>query len=867
MTRRSPFYTLILIAAVLVTLCTQTVVAAAEPLQLSSSEQAWLAAHPSIRVAFDGHFPPYSFLNDHGEFEGLAVDVMQRLAARIGVKVEPFPQAVWKDLYAAAQRREVDVVATMGDRPERAAWFVFTQPYIFKSLVIMIHEGNESITSPKDLAGKRVALVKGYQYVQPLLEKYPSIRPYYVDTMLDGMNAVVVGKADAVITFTGAGHYLKTKYQLTALIFAAVFERDSFNESIGIRNDWPVLATILDKALDSISEDEMLALQERWIGPEIAPGISRRLAFTYLEMILGGGILLVAGFLLWTRTLKRQVANSTAELQQELAQHQETTAALQASEELFRHYFEQANIGFSLTSPQKGWLRANKYLCDILGYQEAELLAKNWAEMTHPEDLEADVQQFNRLLAGEIDSYELDKRFYRKNGDLFPTHLTVSCLRNPDGSANLINATLEDITERKQTEEKLRRNEHLLRLFVEHSPASIAMFDRDMKYIVASRRYCKDYDLANQDLSGRSHYDVFPEVSERWREIHQQCLAGAIEKCEDDPFPRADGHIDLVRWEIHPWHEIGGEIGGIILFSEVVTERKQAELELKEYRTHLEELVAEQTVDLHKTQRALQFMLEDLNEANTRLREIDQLKSMFIASMSHELRTPLNAVIGFSSILLNEWTGPLNDEQKQNVASVLRSGKHLLSLINDVIDLSKVEAGMIEVNHAEFELAELLTELKLNFSKKAQDKQLFLTLPELQLTMHTDRRRLLQCLMNLVSNALKYTEQGGVRVDIQQDTPKDTVTISVTDTGIGIAEDDQAKLFQAFSRIPSAYSAGIQGTGLGLYLTKKIVLEILWGTIKVTSEPNQGSSFSICIPCRVDKNPQGETTAAKEESA
>ena len=111
-----------------------------------------------------------------------------------------------------------------------------------------------------------------------------------------------------------------------------------------------------------------------------------------------------------------------------------------------------------------------------------------------------------------------------------------------------------------------------MRLFVEHSPASIAMFDQEMKYIVASRRYLQDYGLGEQDLTGRFHYDVFPEITERLKEIHQRCLAGAIERAEEDLFPRPDGQTDWVHWEIHPWYEQEGKIGGIILFSEAITE-------------------------------------------------------------------------------------------------------------------------------------------------------------------------------------------------------------------------------------------------------------------------------------------------------
>ena len=245
-------------------------------LDLTDAEKAWLADHKTIRVAFDGYFPPYSFINDAGEFKGLAVDVLQVLGQRIGITIEFSPYIVWKELYEAAQNHKVDVVATMGHQPEREKWFVFTRLYIFKALVIMTKDETTEINAPDDLAGKRVALVQSYQYVTPLLAKYPTISPYYVENMLDGLTAVSVGKADAAITFLGAGHFLQKKYQLANLQFTAVYDRENFTESIAVRKDWPELAAILDKALASLSDKEKTEIDQRWIGPESTLGMPCR---------------------------------------------------------------------------------------------------------------------------------------------------------------------------------------------------------------------------------------------------------------------------------------------------------------------------------------------------------------------------------------------------------------------------------------------------------------------------------------------------------------------------------------------------------------------------------------------------------------
>ena len=253
----------------------------------------------------------------------------------------------------------------------------------------------------------------------------------------------------------------------------------------------------------------------------------------------------------------------------------------------------------------------------------------------------------------------------------------------------------------------------------------------------------------------------------------------------------------------------------------------------------------------------------ELEEANCKLREIDRLKSMFIASMSHELRTPLNSVIGFSSILLNEWIGPMNDEQKVNLAIVLRAGKHLLALINDVIDVSKIEAGLIEIDSEEFELHDLICEVTASLKKEIEDNGLELQVGSIHLKMHADRRRLLQCVLNLLSNAVKYTEEGTVSIEVNltdgvagrpYEAPAGleggVVEISVQDTGIGIREEDRPKIFEPFVRLDAKRLPGAYGTGLGLYLTRKLVTETLNGSISFTSEYGIGSRFVLHLPIR-----------------
>lgn len=240
-------------------------------------------------------------------------------------------------------------------------------------------------------------------------------------------------------------------------------------------------------------------------------------------------------------------------------------------------------------------------------------------------------------------------------------------------------------------------------------------------------------------------------------------------------------------------------------------------------------------------------MRQEIEQANIKLRTLDKLKSMFIASMSHELRTPLNSIIGFSGILLQGLSGKLNPQQSDDVERINRSGKHLLALITDVIDISKVEAGRVEAFPERLSLQELVQEAVDDIRPMATEKGMTITIhidPLPQIT--SDRKRLLQCLLNLLSNSVKYSVEGDIQVRVQN--KDDKIEIAVEDQGIGIAEKDIARVFKAFERIESPLRVQAGGTGLGLYLTKKIVTDLLQGEVTAISQENAGSTFSLHIP-------------------
>lgn len=269
---------------------------------------------------------------------------------------------------------------------------------------------------------------------------------------------------------------------------------------------------------------------------------------------------------------------------------------------------------------------------------------------------------------------------------------------------------------------------------------------------------------------------------------------------------------------------------------------KEAQRKLEEYKSHLEDMVLERTAELEQKHR-------ELSEANVRLQEIDRLKSIFLASMSHELRTPLNSIIGFTGIMLKGMAGKLNPEQEKQMNIVKNSATHLLNLINDILDISKIEAGRVELILEEFHLADIIDEVVRSFATIAGEKGLQISADVRQdAVLFNDKRRVKQVLMNLLSNAVKFTEKGSVSVYTNV-IDGGNVEVHVIDTGIGIKDEDMQRLFEPFQQVGVSLTKRHEGTGLGLYLTKKLS-ELLGGKIGATSRYGQGSEFIFTVPLR-----------------
>ena len=461
----------------------------------------------------------------------------------------------------------------------------------------------------------------------------------------------------------------------------------------------------------------------------------------------------------------------------------------------------------------------------VTGYTAEEFTANAdlVQKIIHPEDRDIFGEHADTLETSCDESYSMEFRIIRKDGSIVWVHHKCQGVWAEDGSGLGRRVCNVDITDRKLFELALAEREEQLRLFVKHAPASIAMFDRDMRYLAASQRWCDEFKLAECDLTGRCHYDIFPEISERIREVHRRCMAGETQSADASPFLRADGSTQWLTWEALPWRAPSGEVGGIIIFSEDITERLES-----------------------------RQVLLDAKEA---AEAANQAKSEFLATMSHEIRTPLNGVLGMLQLVQ---TTALDPEQSEFVGTALQSGRSLLRVLSDVLDISKIEARSFSLAVEDFQTAEVFGPIIQSFEGQARSKGLtytYLLDPGIPEALCGDASRIRQVLYNLVGNALKYTETGTVWLEaFTMPVPGDPgglrLHLAVSDTGIGVPEDKVRRVFEAFSQADGSYTRQFGGAGLGLTIVERLV-RLMDGDIEFCTRPSVGTDVHITLPLRL----------------
>ncbi len=472
----------------------------------------------------------------------------------------------------------------------------------------------------------------------------------------------------------------------------------------------------------------------------------------------------------------------------------------------------------------------------LLGHAPGTLppLVPDVQALLHPDDREPAREALRRHLQ-EGAPYDIELRMRHLDGRWRWLRSRALSDRGADGRELRLSGSISDITERRQAQEELARREAMFSSLWQTTTDAVLIIDTDHVIRYANPAAHETFGHAQGSLVNRPLALLQPE---RMVCPHHTAVSRYLR----------DGsrHLDWRRSELLGRHADGREIPMEISFSELslggarhfvgflrdITHRKEAEQALHEANEGLERRVADRT--------------QALTLANDRLRELDRLKSEFLATMSHELRTPLNSILGFTDLMRLGLSGPVSDEQRLQLGHVHSSGRHLLALINDVLDLSRIESGHMEVLREAFEFNAVAAEVLAQLRPQAEAKGLLLQAqmePGLQLL--GDRRKVYQVLLNLASNAVKFTESG--RVAIQAAAHEGRLHVAVRDTGPGIAPEQQGQLFQAFRQLDGSLGRRHEGTGLGLHLSRKLLL-LMDGEVSVDSQPGAGATFSFHLP-------------------
>ena len=513
----------------------------------------------------------------------------------------------------------------------------------------------------------------------------------------------------------------------------------------------------------------------------------------------------------------------------DISERRRTEEALRASEARYRAVVEHQTEFIVRWKPDGTRTFVNEAYCHYFELTLDQALSSGFMPLIVEEDRAAVQAKVSRLLSGAV-RFETDThRVLKPDGSIGWQEWIDQAIYDEIGQIVEFQSVGRDVTERKRTEDALATSEAELRALFASMNDVVLVIDRYVVYRKIAPTNPKLLYKPPEELLGKSLRDVFPpDQAESF--IHAVREVIETQETAHIEYPLTiEGQVFWFDASISP---MGAD--STLWMARDITDRKQAEERLQRLNEELEQRVAERT--------------EELAAAMIKAQESDRLKSAFLASMSHELRTPLNSIMGFTGVILQRLAGPLNEEQAKQLNMMRDSARHLLALINNVLDISKIEAGQLEIIKHPFDMHEAI-------AKALQVVQpLLLKKTEIQLrtsigpnvgTINQDRRRVEQVLINLVNNAIKFTERGEVNIECQiRDGWLETC---VQDTGIGIKSEELHRLFKPFQQIDTGLARGHEGTGLGLSICQRLVIAT-GGEITVESQWGVGSTFKFTLP-------------------
>lgn len=530
--------------------------------------------------------------------------------------------------------------------------------------------------------------------------------------------------------------------------------------------------------------------------------------------------------------------------------------ALQESEERYRALVNLgAKVGEAVVMLQDTKEKIGQYIfvsdewTRITGYSREELISMSQADLIHTRHRKTAVERHQRRMKGESIPGLFEIAIIRKDGTEVPIELTSAFTTYRGKTAHV--CYMRDITARKRAEEALRESEEFSSILLSNAPYPLFVInvDTSIRYVNPALEKLSGFSLA-EVIDKKAPYpwwteETLPKIRQDFIEAMRKGAKG-----REELFKKKNGERFWVS--IHATPVImNGEYKYYLANWVDITERKQMEQELQAKNEQLDA----QNEELQSQSEELMAQGQELIEKTRELEVASQAKSEFLAHMSHELRTPLNVIIGFSELMLDGVAGEVKKEQQQCLKDILGSGRHLLSLINDILDLSKVESGKMELKLKKIALPSVIESIRSEIMPilATRNQSLEVNVVKGLPPVRADKAKIRQVLINLLSNSTKFTPQGG-KLQIEVVREDGWCRVSVIDNGIGIKKENKGKIFEPFYQVDSLPRWDTGGTGLGLAITKQII-EKHGGQIWVESEWGEGSQFNFMLPLAASFGP------------
>ncbi len=815
---------------------------------LSGEEREYLDRLGPVTVSPDPDWLPFEHVDEQGNFTGIAADLLDLLADRLGIEFDYVFPADWNEALALSMAGEVLVLPFLNRTPQREEWLVFTEPLLVDPNVFITREEHPYIYDATQLTGTTIVFPAGTLMEERVRGDFPNLNVTTVEREEDVFRAIVDRTADMTLRSLTIAAYTIRKEGLFSLKIAGHAPDPYVNRlRMGVLKSEPMLRDILDKGIATITPQEREEIVNRHVNITFVSSAGYIVVFRIAAVLA----VFAALFFYWNLRLRR----INAALKESERSKSVLIANLPGVAYRCR-YDENWTMEFvsdgclPLTGYSSDDLVENRTISynDLMVQEYREFARKIWKKSVA--ERSPAVLEYRIITAGGS-----EKWVFEQGLPLF----------DDTGNVEYLEGLIIDITARKRLEERLERAITLQELiavistdfinanlgnidekidsmldrcghFLRVDRTFLFQFSRDCTLMSNTHEWCAEGIAPVKDLVQEYPVEEVPLIADIVRTRKMLFIPDVSQLPEEWSTEKRELEIQQVQSVLCLPLVKGEKLLGYFGF-DVVRRTHSLDQESIEVLKILANTLAD----------ALErnLMEKEMLEAKMQAEEATRAKSEFLANMSHDIRTPMNGILGMTGLLLDT---ALNDEQKQYCETVRMSAESLLGILNDILDFSKIEAGKLDFETLDFDLSGLMDDFAVMMAFRAEEKGLELLCaaePDVPVFLRGDPGRLRQILTNLTANAIKFTQRGEIAVTVsldREDEQSALLRFTVTDTGIGIPEENIGQLFRKFGQLDASTTRKYGGTGLGLAISKQLT-EMMGGEIGVKSKEGAGAEF------------------------